>query len=474
MARIIITKQPFAAVTSINITGTREMQLYDNGTGSYAPDRRLTPTILEPCIRIIDHSALLKPEAIVTQLGSSIKQAYEACSTKQEKEDYLARQMLTSIKWFINNVEITPGGYKDIQVNESEGSKTRGNLRVSMNNPAKQTEPLVFRFEGVLTDPVTKRSAKVTGERVLRLTTGQRGELTAIIEEAERKPFHLYKRPDGAFSSLKLFGHLYKDGVRLPTLSLFRFSVQAGAKPDSMYGVSLWGGEGSGATQKSSCVVSVDALIARTFPTGGYHKFQGGSYLEAEALCMPLFLFREDDSLNKKYTADKQQGNTSGTFDEWLYAHVATDISAALGIMFENESYNQWFGGNAGMTREERIERCPKVRQRIDIAQSPWQAKLTVKEGTYASGDCPVNANSTIHISVDVRQFGKVNSATTQELFTLQFDKLISGESVPGSVHEVRVAELITGGANGTTMQSATLPVATLTDRVTGLSYRVE
>ncbi len=474
MARIIITKQPFAAVTSINITGTREMQLYDNGTGSYAPDRRLTPTVLEPCIRIIDHSALLKPEAIITQLGSSIKQAYDACSTKQEKEDYLARQMLTSIKWFINNVEITPGAYKDIQVNESEGSKTRGNLRVSMNNPANQTEPLVFRFEGVLTDPVTKRSAKVTGERVLRLTTEQRGELTAVIEEAERKPFHLYKRPDGAFSSLKLFGHLYKDGVRLPTLSLFRFSVQAGEKPDSMYGVSLWGGEGSGATQKSNCVVSVDALIARTFPTGG-KKFQGGSYLEAEALCMPLFLFREDVSLNKKYTTDKQQGKTAGTFDEWLYAYIATNSATAFSVMFENTSFNLlWFGGDEDMTTEERIERCPKVRQRIDIAQSPWQAKLTVKEGTYASGDCPVNANSTIHISVDVRQFGKVNSATTQELFTVQFDKLISGESVPGSVHEVRVAQLITGGASSTTMQSATLPVATLTDRVTGLSYRVE
>ena len=473
MARIIITKQPFAAVTSINITGTREMQLYDNGTGSYAPDRRLTPTVLEPCIRIIDHSALLKPEAIITQLGSSIKQAYDACSTKQEKEDYLARQMLTSIKWFIDNVEITPGAYKDIQVNESEGSKTRGNLRVSRNNLPDQTKPLVFRFEGVLTDPVTKRSAKVTGERVLRLTTEQRGELTAVIEEAERKPFHLYKRPDGAFSSLKLFGKLYTDGVRLPTLSLFRFSVQAGAKPDSMYGVSLWGGEGSGAIRASSCILSVDALIARTFPQGG-KLFQGGSYLEAEALCMPLFLFREDSSLNKKYASDKQQGNTSGTFDEWLFARIATDISAALGIMFEKANYDSWFGGDKNMTTEERIERCPKVRQRIDITQSPWQAKLTIKEGTYASGDCPVNANSTIHISVDVRQFGKVNSTTTQELFTVQFDKLISGESVPGSVHEVRVAQLITGGANSTTMQSATLPVATLTDRVTGLSYRVE
>lgn len=472
MARIIITKQPFAAVTSINITGTREMQLYDNGTGSYAPDRRLTPTVLEPCIRIIDHSALLNPEAIVTQLGSSIKQAYEACSTKQEKEDYLARQMLTSIKWFINNVEITPGGYKDIQVNESEGSKTRGNLRVSMNNPANQTEPLVFRFEGVLTDPVTKRSAKVTGERVLRLTTEQRGELTAVIEEAERKPFHLYKRPDGAFSSLKLFGHLYKDGVRLPTLSLFRFSVQAGAKPDSMYGVSLWGGEGSGAIQASSCILSVDALIARTFAPGG-KTFNGGTYLLAEALCMPLFLFREDDELKQAYNADKQQGKTSDTFDRWLFLRMRNS-TFAFSTMFDNASYTQWFGGSAGMTTEERIERCPKVRQRIDIAQSPWQAKLTVKEGTYASGDCPVNANSTIHISVDVRQFGKVNSATTQELFTVQFDKLISGESVPGSVHEVRVAQLITGGASSTTMQSATLPVATLTDRVTGLSYRVE
>lgn len=472
MARIIITKQPFAAVTSINITGTREMQLYDNGTGSYAPDRRLTPTVLEPCIRIIDHSALLKPEAIITQLGSSIKQAYDACSTKQEKEDYLARQMLTSIKWFIDNVEITPGAYKDLQVNESEGSKTRGNLRVSMNNPANQTEPLVFRFEGVLTDPVTKRSAKVTGERVLRLTTEQRGELTAVIEEAERKPFHLYKRPDGAFSSLKLFGKLYKDGVCLPTLSLFRFSVQAGAKPDSMYGVSLWGGEGSGAIRASSCILSVDALIARTFAPGG-KTFNGGTYLLAEALCMPLFLFREDDELKQAYNADKQQGKTSDTFDRWLFLRMRNS-TFAFSTMFDNASYTQWFGGSAGMTTEERIERCPKVRQRIDIAQSPWQAKLTVKEGTYASGDCPVNANSTIHISVDVRQFGKVNSATTQELFTVQFDKLISGESVPGSVHEVRVAQLITGGASSTTMQSATLPVATLTDRVTGLSYRVE
>lgn len=473
MARIIVTRQPFAAVISINITGTREMQLYNIGTGVYSPDRRLTPTVLEPCIRIVDHSALLNPEAILTRLGSNIKQVYDACSTEQEKEDYLARQMLTGIKWFVNNTEITPS-YKDLQVNESEGSKTRGNLRVSRNNLPNQTEPLVFRFEGILTDPVTKRSAKVTGERVLRLTTEQRGELTAVIEEAEQKPFHLYKRPDNAFSSLKLFGRLYKDGVRLPTLSMFRFSVQAGAKADSFYGVSLWGGEGSGATQKSSCVVSVDALIARTFPTGGYHKFQGGSYLEAEALCMPLFLFREDDSLNKKYTADKQQGNTLGTFDEWLFACISTDISTALGIMFENESYNQWFGGSAGMTTEERVERCPKAQQRIDLTQSPWQAKLTIKEGTYASGDCPVSANSTIHISVDVRQFGETNNATTKELFTVKFDKLISGESAPGVLHEVNVAQLLDANTEPTALQSATLPVATLTDRVTGLSYRVE
>lgn len=473
MARIIITRQPFAAVISINITGTREMQLYNIGTGVYSPDRRLTPTVLEPCIRIVDHSALLNPEAILTRLGSNIKQVYDACSTEQEKEDYLARQMLTGIKWFVNNYEITPS-HRDMQVNESEGSKTRGNLRVSRNNLPDQTEPLVFRFEGILTDPVTKRSAKVTGERVLRLTTEQRGELTAVVEEAEQKPFHLYKRPDNAFSSLKLFGQLYKDGVRLPTLSLFRFSVQAGKKADSFYGVSLWGGEGSGATQKSSCVVSVDALIARTFPTGGYHKFQGGSYLEAEALCMPLFLFREDDSLNKKYTADKQEGNTLGTFDEWLFACISTDLSSALGIMFENESYNQWVGGNAGMTTEERIERCPKAQQRIDLSQSPWQAKLTIKEGTYASGDCPVSANSTIHICVDVSQFGETNNATTKELFTVKFDKLISGESTPGVLHEVNVAQLLDANAEPTAMQSATLPVATLTDRVTGLSYRVE
>lgn len=469
MARIIITRQPFAAVISINITGTREMQLYNIGTGVYSPDRRLTPTVLEPCIRIVDHSALLNPEAILTRLGSNIKQVYDACSTEQEKEDYLARQMLTGIKWFVNNTEITPS-YKDMQVNESEGSKTRGNLRVSRNNLPDQTEPLVFRFEGVLTDPVTKRSAKVTGERVLRLTTEQRGELTAVIEEAEQKPFHLYKRPDNAFSSLKLFGRLYKDGLSLPTLSVFRFSVQAGKKADCLYGVSLWGGE-AGATQASSCILSVDALIARTFAPDGA-TFTGGTYLLAEALCVPLFLFREDNELKQAYNTDKQQGNTSGTFDEWLFACMTAD--RAFSAMFENADLDPWFGGSAGMTTEERVARCPKAQQRIDLTQSPWQAKLTIKEGTYASGDCPVSANSTIHISVDVSQFGATNSVTTKELFTVKFGKLIRVESVPGVLHEVNVAQLLDANAEPTAMQSATLPVATLTDRVTGLSYRVE
>ena len=469
MARIIITRQPFAAVISINITGTREMQLYNIGTGVYSPDRRLTPTVLEPCIRIVDHSALLNPEAILTRLGSNIKQVYDACSTEQEKEDYLARQMLTGIKWFVNNTEITPS-YKDMQVNESEGSKTRGNLRVSRNNLPDQTEPLVFRFEGVLTDPVTKRSAKVTGERVLRLTTEQRGELTAVIEEAEQKPFHLYKRPDNAFSSLKLFGRLYKDGLSLPTLSVFRFSVQAGKKADCLYGVSLWGGE-AGATQASSCILSVDALIARTFAPDGA-TFTGGTYLLAEALCVPLFLFREDNELKQAYNTDKQQGNTSGTFDEWLFACMTAD--RAFSAMFENADLDPWFGGSAGMTTEERVARCPKAQQRIDLTQSPWQAKLTIKEGTYASGDCPVSANSTIHISVDVSQFGATNSVTTKELFTVKFGKLISVESVPGVLHEVNVAQLLDANAEPTALQSATLPVATLTDRVTGLSYRVE
>ena len=469
MARIIITRQPFAAVISINITGTREMQLYNIGTGVYSPDRRLTPTVLEPCIRIVDHSALLNPEAILTRLGSNIKQVYDACSTEQEKEDYLARQMLTGIKWFVNNTEITPS-YKDMQVNESEGSKTRGNLRVSRNNLPDQTEPLVFRFEGVLTDPVTKRSAKVTGERVLRLTTEQRGELTAVIEEAEQKPFHLYKRPDNAFSSLKLFGRLYKDGLSLPTLSVFRFSVQAGKKADCLYGVSLWGGE-AGATQASSCILSVDALIARTFAPDGA-TFTGGTYLLAEALCVPLFLFREDNELKQAYNTDKQQGNTSGTFDEWLFACMTAD--RAFSAMFENADLDPWFGGSAGMTTEERVARCPKAQQRIDLTQSPWQAKLTIKEGTYASGDCPVSANSTIHISVDVSQFGATNSVTTKELFTVKFGKLISVKSVPGVLHEVNVAQLLDANAEPTAMQSATLPVATLTDRVTGLSYRVE
>lgn len=470
MARIIITRQPFAAVISINITGTREMQLYNIGTGVYSPDRRLTPTVLEPCIRIVDHSALLNPEAILTRLGSNIKQVYDACSTEQEKEDYLARQMLTGIKWFVNNTEITPS-YKDMQVNESEGSKTRGNLRVSRNNLPDQTEPLVFRFEGILTDPVTKRSAKVTGERVLRLTTEQRGELTAVIEEAEQKPFHLYKRPDNAFSSLKLFGRLYKDGLSLPTLSLFRFSVQTGAKPDCIQGISLWGGDEDGAFRASSCILSVDELIARTFAPGG-KTFTGGTYLLAEALCMPLFLFREDDELKQAYNADKQQGKTSDTFDRWLFLRMRNS-TFAFSTMFGNANYDQWFGGNAGMTKE-RVARCPKAQQRIDLTQSPWQAKLSIKEGTYASGDCPVSANSTIHICVDVRQFGETNSATTKELFTVKFDKLISGESAPGVLHEVNVAQLLDANAEPTTMQSATLPVATLTDRVTGLSYRVE
>lgn len=470
MARIIITRQPFAAVISINITGTREMQLYNIGTGVYSPDRRLTPTVLEPCIRIVDHSALLNPEAILTRLGSNIKQVYDACSTEQEKEDYLARQMLTGIKWFVNNTEITPS-YKDMQVNESEGSKTRGNLRVSRNNLPDQTEPLVFRFEGILTDPVTKRSAKVTGERVLRLTTEQRGELTAVIEEAKQKPFHLYKRPDGAFSQLQLFGRLYKDGLSLPTLSLFRLSVQAGTKADCKYGVSLWGGE-DGATRESSCYLTVDSLIARTFAPGGKY-FQGGTYLLAEALCMPLFLFREDDGLKQAYNTDKQQGKTSDTFDRWLFKRMMS-CPTAFSTIFENATYDQWFGGSAGMTTEERVARCPKAQQRIDLTQSPWQAKLTIKEGTYASGDCPVSANSTIHISVDVSQFGETNSATTKELFTVKFDKLISGESTPGVLHEVNVAQLLDANAEPTAIQSATLPVATLTDRVTGLSYRVE
>lgn len=471
MARIIITRQPFAAVISINITGTREMQLYNIGTGVYSPDRRLTPTVLEPCIRIVDHSALLNPEAILTRLGSNIKQVYDACSTEQEKEDYLARQMLTGIKWFVNNTEITPS-YKDMQVNESEGSKTRGNLRVSRNNLPDQTEPLVFRFEGILTDPVTKRSAKVTGERVLRLTTEQRGELTAVIEEAMQKPFHLYKRPDNAFSSLQLFGRLYKDGLSLPTLSLFRFSVQTGAKLDCIQGISLWGGDEDGAFRASSCNLYVDALIARTYAPGG-KKFTGGTYLLAEALCMPLFLFREDDELKQAYNADKQQGKTSYTFDRWLFMRIRHSTSA-FSTMFGNANYNQWFGGSAGMTTEERVARCPKAQQRIDLTQSPWQAKLTIKEGTYASGDCPVSANSTIHITVDVSQFGETNNATTKELFTVKFDKLISGESAPGVLHEVNVAQLLDANAEPTAMQSATLPVATLTDRVTGLSYRVE
>lgn len=472
MARIIITRQPFAAVISINITGTREMQLYNIGTGVYAPDRRLTPTVLEPCIRIVDHSALLNSEAILTRLGSNIKQVYDACSTEQEKEDYLARQMLTGIKWFVNNTEITPS-YRDLQVNESEGSKTRGNLRVSRNNLPDQTEPLVFRFEGVLTDPVTKRSAKVTGERVLRLTTEQRGELTAVIEEEKQKPFHLYKRPDGAFSSLRLFGRLYKDGLSLPTLSLFRFSVQAGTKADCLYGVSLWGGEG-GATCASSCLLSVDALIARTFAPGG-KTFNGGTYLLAEALCMPLFLFIEDKDLKQAYNnAYKQQGKATGTFNEWLFARMTADSNSGFSTMFGNANYDQWFGGSAGMTAEERVARCPKAQQRIDLTQSPWQAKLTIKEGTYASGDCPVSANSTIHISVDVSQFGATNSVTTKELFTVKFGKLIRVESVPGVLHEVNVAQLLDANAEPTAMQSATLPVATLTDRVTGLSYRVE
>lgn len=471
MARIIITRQPFAAVISINITGTREMQLYNIGTGVYAPDRRLTPTVLEPCIRIVDHSALLNPEAILTRLGSNIKQVYDACSTEQEKEDYLARQMLTGIKWFVNNTEITPS-YKDMQVNESEGSKTRGNLRVSRNNLSDQTEPLVFRFEGILTDPVTKRSAKVMGERVLRLTTEQRGELTAVIEEAEQKPFHLYKRPDNAFSSLRLFGRLYKDGLSLPTLSLFRFSVQAGEKADCLYGISLCGAEDE-VTRMNSCLLSVDELIARTFAPGG-KTFTGGTYLLAEALCMPLFLFREDNELKQAYNTDKQQGKTTGTFDEWLFARMTSDSTSAFSTMFGNASYDQWFGGSAGMTTEERVARCPKAQQRIDLTQSPWQAKLTIKEGTYASGDCPVSANSTIHISVDVRQFGETNNATTKELFTVKFDKLISGESAPGVLHEVNVAQLLDANTEPTAMQSATLPVATLTDRVTGLSYRVE
>ena len=189
---------------------------------------------------------------------------------------------------------------------------------------------------------------------------------------------------------------------------------------------------------------------------------------------MPLFLFIEDNDLKQAYNADKQQGKATGTFNEWLFARMTTNSTSAFSTMFGNASYDQWFGGSAGMTTEERIERCPKAQQRIDLTQSPWQAKLTIKEGTYASGDCPVSANSTIHISVDVSQFGETNNATTKELFTVKFNKLISGESAPGVLHEVNVAQLLDANAEPTAMQSATLPVATLTDKVTGLSYRVE
>ncbi len=162
--------QPLSISCTISMQGTQAKQSFktdESGDAAFSPNRRLTPTVLLPLVRVYDPDGIFRSG--------------------------LVNDLLANMHWYDGDTELVPG--VDYAIDTSS-TTTRGQLTIYRNTPAPGAQNL--RFEAVITDTRKNENVKVSVACVISSVVSSGDEYEIRIDQPEA----CYINPIEALSSL--------------------------------------------------------------------------------------------------------------------------------------------------------------------------------------------------------------------------------------------------------------------------------
>ena len=162
--------QPLSVSCTISLQGTQAKQSFktdESGDAAFSPNRRLTPTVLLPLVRVYDPDGIFRSG--------------------------LVNDLLANMHWYDGDTELVPGA--DYAIDTSSAT-TRGQLTIYRNTPAPGAQNL--RFEAVITDTRKNENVKVSVACVISSVVSSGDEYEIRIDQPEA----CYINPIEALSSL--------------------------------------------------------------------------------------------------------------------------------------------------------------------------------------------------------------------------------------------------------------------------------
>lgn len=162
--------QPLSVSCTISMQGTQAKQSFktdESGDAAFSPNRRLTPTVLLPLVRVYDPDGIFRSG--------------------------LVNDLLANMHWYDGDTELVPGADYAI---DTSSTTTRGQLTIYRNTPAPGAQNL--RFEAVITDTRKNENVKVSVACVISSVVSSGDEYEIRIDQPEA----CYINPIEALSSL--------------------------------------------------------------------------------------------------------------------------------------------------------------------------------------------------------------------------------------------------------------------------------
>ena len=162
--------QPLSISCTISMQGTQAKQSFktdESGDAAFSPNRRLTPTVLLPLVRVYDPDGIFRSG--------------------------LVNDLLANMHWYDGDTELVPGADYAI---DTSSTTTRGQLTIYRNTPAPGAQNL--RFEAVITDTRKNENVKVSVACVISSVVSSGDEYEIRIDQPEA----CYINPIEALSSL--------------------------------------------------------------------------------------------------------------------------------------------------------------------------------------------------------------------------------------------------------------------------------
>lgn len=162
--------QPLSVSCTISMQGTQAKQSFktdEGGDAAFSPNRRLTPTVLLPLVRVYDPDGIFRSG--------------------------LVNDLLANMHWYDGDTELVPGADYAI---DTSSTTTRGQLTIYRNTPAPGAQNL--RFEAVITDTRKSENVKVSVACVVSSVVSSGDEYEIRIDQPEA----CYINPIDALSSL--------------------------------------------------------------------------------------------------------------------------------------------------------------------------------------------------------------------------------------------------------------------------------